>query len=252
MIHNLKSFNEKGNVLFDVEPHTYTYKGQRLQSATGIIERYHEEFDSFEVSGRSSQKWGEDQEDILAMWNSNGEVAAGFGTAVHAVIEHYFTHKKLGARIQAKTGKEHNAAMPNHPFLRQLIYDLEKIRLDGDSKQEVLITRFEQGICGLVDDLLILDKTKKICRVRDYKITADILVDKSKLFEPFAFLGANKLAKNFLQLGIYSYMLQMSGWKVEGVDIFNWNGEWSKYSLESKDLTKVVLTVGSELYANNK
>lgn len=252
MIRQLTSFNEKAVIIFDDIEHTYHYNNERLGSATGIIKDYEPNFDSEKISRSSANKWNEDQDEILAMWDSNGESAAGFGTAVHAVIEHYFTYKQLGARIQVASGKEHNAAMPNHPFLRQLIYDLEKIRLDGDTRQEVCISWIKQKMCGLVDDLLILDVKKKTCRIRDYKITADILVNKTPLKAPFNYLGSNKLAKNFLQLSIYSYMMQMSGWKVEGIDIFNWNGGWTKYSLEGKDLMKTILTVGSELYARTQ
>ena len=245
MIHPLTSFNEKASITFDDVAHTYMYKGNRLMSATGFIKNYEESFDSDRISRMSAEKWGEDQNEILTMWDSNGTAAAGFGTAIHSVIEHYFTHKPLGARITQAASKEHNAAMPNHPFLRQLIYDLEKIRLDGDTRQEVLVSWVKQGMCGLVDDLLITgDKT---CRIRDYKITADILVNKTAPFAPFSYLGKNKLAKNYLQLAVYSYYLQMSGWKVEGIDIFNWNGEWSKYTLEGVSLMKTIILVGKEL-----
>jgi hypothetical protein len=243
MIHQFTSFNEKAPITFDDVAHSYTYKGRRLNSATGIIKNYEEEFDSDGISRMSATKWGEDQDEILAMWDSNGKVAAGFGTAIHAVLEHYFKHKALGARIQAVSGKEYNAAMPNHPFLRELILSLEPIYLDGDSHQEVCISWVKQGICGLVDNLLVTgDKT---CRIRDYKITADILVNKSALLAPFAYLGSNKLAKNFLQLSVYSYMMVQSGWKVEGIDIFNWNGEWAKYSLEGKELMKTIINIGT-------
>lgn len=248
MIKILDSFNEKKvQVLFDEVPHTYIYNNAVLTSATGIVEKYGDTFDLERVSFMSSQKWNESQDDILALWDSNGQAAAGFGTAIHKVIEHYFTYKTIGARIQKVSGKKHNAAIPNHPFLQKLLYELEAIRQDGNTRQEVFISSVKNGICGLVDDLLILDPKKKICRIRDYKITADILVDKSKLAAPFSYLGANKLSKNFLQLCIYACMLQLSGWKIDGIDIFNWNGEWKKYTMDSKDMGKTILLVASEL-----
>lgn len=244
------SFNENALIYFnrDALPgrpeHTYTHKDVRLKSATGFVEKYHEEFDAEAQSQRSGQKWDEDGSEVLAMWQSSGAIAAGFGTALHAVFEHYFTYKTLGARIQEKAGKPKNAAMPNHPFLQQLINDLETIRVDGDTRQEVCISKVDAGVCGLVDDLLIVDAKKKICRIRDYKITADILTSQVKFFEPFTFLEGNKLNKNYLQLCFYAYLMECAGWKVEGIDIFNWNGEWSKYSLERKDMVKIMITIG--------
>lgn len=243
----LVSFNEKDTViLFDVAKHEYTYNGKVLKSATSFIKDFEEQFDAERMSASCAGKWGVGQEELLAMWNSNGEVAAGFGTAVHAVMEHFFTYKKLGATVQTAAGKDKNAAMPNHPFLQSLINSLELVRLDGEAYQEACISCVKKGICGLVDDLFIVDRKKKICRIRDYKITFNILVDKKEMKAPFAYLGKNKLAKNFLQLSFYGYLMTLSGWTVEGIDIFNWTGEWKKYTLEGKDLTKTMVLIGSK------
>lgn len=243
----LKSFNEKGiEILFNTRDHIYTYNGTVLKSATTFIKEFEDQFDSERISASCSNKWDESQDEILTMWNSNGEVAALFGTAIHAVLEHFFTHKKLGARIQKVAGKDKNAAMPNHPFLQQLINSLETVRVDGDCYQEVCISCVKKGICGLVDDLYVVDRKKKICRIRDYKITFDILVDKKEMKAPFGYLGSNKLAKNFLQLSFYAYLMTVSGWTVEGIDIFNWNGDWKKHTLEGKDLVKTMALIGSK------
>ncbi len=245
MIHRLISFNEKALIWFDEESHTYTYKEEKLSSATRFVKEYEDEFDSNRVAQTCSLNWGEEVEDILTLWDSNGKAASGFGTAIHAVLEHYFTHKAIGARIQLAARKGKNAAMPNHPFLQELITSLETIRTDGDTRQEVCISMVKNGLCGLVDDLLITDANKKRCRIRDYKITADILVEGKPLKKPFAYLGSNKLAKNYLQLAFYSYLMSMSGWTVEGIDIFNWNGAWTKYTLEGSELTKTIMTIGT-------
>lgn len=241
------SFNEKNTViLFDPIEHVYTHKGKTLKSASLFIKEYEDQFDSERMSATCANKWGVDQDDLLNMWASNGEVAAGFGTAIHAVLEHFFTYKKFGAKVQEVAGKDKNAAMPNHPFLQKLINDLEQVRLDGEAYQEACISCVKQGICGQVDDLFIVDSKKKICRIRDYKITFDILVDKKELKAPFGYLGSNKLSKNFLQLSFYGYLMHLSGWTIEGIDIYNWNGEWKKYTLEGKDLMKTMALIASK------
>ena len=104
-------------------------------------------------------------------------------------------------------------------------------------------------ICGLIDNLLIVDSKKKICRVTDYKITSDILVhsQSNKLSAPFDYLGDTKLAKYIVQLGFYSYLLQSSGWKVQGIDILNWDGAWTVHSLDGEKLMKVILLIGTEI-----
>lgn len=243
----LTSFNEGIEIYFDEAEHVYTYSNKTFKSATTWIKQYEEEFDSDRMSASCSKKWGIPQADILAVWQGNGDVASQFGTALHAVFEYYFTYKKIGALIQEKSGKNKNGAMPNHPFLQKLITDLEVIRTDGDTIQEALVSSKKHRVCGLIDDLLIVDRKKKICRIRDYKITFDIVVEKNDLKKPFAYLGGSKLSKNFLQLSFYGYLLTASGWKVEGIDIFNWDGEWHKHSLDGSVLMKTILLVGSEL-----
>ena len=245
----LTSFNEGEDIYFDEPTHVYTHAktGKVFKSATTWLKGYEDQFDSDRISASCSKKWGIPQEDILGMWESNGNAASGFGTAIHAVMEHYFTYKTVGKAVQISAGKEKNAALPNHPFLQQLIFDLEKVRVDGDAVQEALVSSSKLGICGLIDDLFIVDRKKKICRIRDYKITFDILVEKTDLKAPFGYLGGAKLGKNFVQLSFYGYLMSLSGWTIEGVDIYNWDGEWSVHTLEGPKLMKTMLLVGSEL-----
>lgn len=242
----LTSFNEGKVIHFDVEKHEYHYGKKRLKSASSFIEEYEDQFDSERMSAMCSGKWGIDQQDILDLWESNGNAASGFGTAIHAVLEHYYTYKEIGAEVQEAGKKGYNAALPNHPFLRELIWSLDEIREDGDSLQEALVSCVKKGLCGLVDDLFIVDRKKKICRIRDYKITFDIEVNKKDLKEPFSYLGANKLAKNFLQLSFYGYLMQLSGWKVEGIDIFNWDGQWHKHTLQGPKLMKTMVLIAGK------
>jgi len=230
----MKSFNENIEIDFDPIEHKYTHEGKKLKGGTTVTAEYHDGFDRERIASAFASKRNIDMPDVLALWDSGGNIAAGFGTAIHAVLEHYFTWKDKW---------EDCKAMPNHPFLIQLIKELEEIRIDGNTRQEVLVSLVDKGVCGLVDDLLITGK--KTCRVRDYKITYNILENDKALYKPFTYLGSNKLAKNFLQLSIYSYMLEMSGWKVEGIDIYNWNGEWSHHMLEGDTLRKTILLVGT-------
>jgi hypothetical protein len=242
----LISFNEGAEIRFDEIEHTYIYKGKRLKSATAFVKDYEDQFDNERISATCSKKWGIEQEKIQVLWESNGKAASMFGTAMHAVMEHYFTYKELGGEIQLVADKENNAALPNHPFLQQLINGIEEIRQDGECYQEALVSSVKSGICGLVDDLFIVDRKKKICRIRDYKFTYDILVQKKELKAPFGYLGSDKLAKYYLQLCFYGYLMQLSGWTVQGIDIFNWDGEWHKHTLEGEKLMRTMVLIASK------
>ena len=242
----LTSFNERVVINFDDIEHIYTYNGKQLKSATVFVKDYEEQFNNERVSATCSKKWGIGQEDIQALWESNGKAASMFGTAMHAVMEHYFTYKQLGEEIQFAADKENNAALPNHPFLQQLIAGIEEIREDGECHQEALVSCVKKGICGLIDDLFIVNSKKKICRIRDYKFTYDILVQKKELKAPFAYLGSDKLAKYYLQLCFYGYLMQLSGWTVQGIDIYNWDGEWHKHTLEGEKLMRTMVLIASK------
>ncbi len=234
----MKSFNEEVDITFNEDKHTYTYKRKRLTSATAIVSKYHNEFDAERIASAYAQKRDIEMEDVLALWDSGGKIASNFGKALHAVLEHYYTWDDRWDDCKA---------MPNHPFLQQLITELDNIRKDGNTRQEVLVSAVDKNICGLIDDLLIIDEEKKICRIRDYKITYNILEDKEKLYKPFDYLGSNKLAKNFLQASVYGYMLEMSGWTVQGIDIYNWTGKWKHFILEGNNLRKTILLVGTQV-----
>lgn len=228
----LRSFNENVDVLFNPVTHKYEYEGEPLMSASGFVEKYTPKFDKVGMSEKCAPKWGVPANEIQEIWTDNGAGAGSFGTAVHLVLENYFKHKKAGEIIQEKKQLEENYAIPNHPFLRRLVLDLERLLVDfkGETHQEVLVSSVKENYCGLVDRLLVTgDKT---CRVQDYKITYDIEKPGTKFLEPFSDLSPTKLSKYLIQLSFYANLLEKSGWTVEGLDIFNFDGEWHHHELK--------------------
>lgn len=244
------SFTEPDKIIvFNEAKHTYHYGKKRLKSGTGIVEDYTDTFDSDRISAMLAKKHGVDQQGLLDMWSSNGKAASMFGTSIHYVMEHYYRWREFGDKYAKLAGKDKNAAMPNHPFLQMLIKTLDEVRTDtkSESVQEALVSVTDKGICGLADEILIIDRKKKICRLSDYKITFDITVEKSDLKAPFTYLGGSKLSKNFLQMAIYGYMLELAGWTVTGADIYNWDGEWHVHTTEGNQFKKTMVLVGSRL-----
>lgn len=229
------SFNEGKLVGFDPESHTYEYQGNRLTSATTYIGKFYKKFDNENISKASAKSWGVSQQDVKDLWKSNGYLTSGFGKVVHEALEHYDKFKVVGSVIALKKGLENNYCLPKHPVLRSIIEGFIAIdKTEGIVVPEALITNVERGYCGHADRVLIIDEKKKICRIQDYKINinSEELDSNLKPLIPFNELPANKITKYQLQMSFYANMLEMTGWTVQGLDVFIYEDEWKHYQLE--------------------
>ena len=235
------SFNEEG-VVVDYKPnpvHEYSYEGKKLVGATSVVSQFTKSFDAKAISKNCEKPWGVKAEAIQEMWKSNGDVSSDFGSAIHKALEHYFNFKTRGEVIQTRTEKEVNPAMPKHPILRGIIEDFEELNsFRGEVLQEVLVTDIKNGRCGQIDRLLIVDKTKKVCRIQDYKVNvgAEEITSSHKLKAPYEKLPANKLSKYQLQMSVYAKILQNSGWTVTGIDAFILDDVWSHVMFDVIDI----------------
>lgn len=168
------------------------------------------------------------------MWDSNGDLASSFGTVVHKALEHYDKFKALGGKIQIARGTDENYSLPKHPILKNIIEGFTKIdTVLGTVVPEALITNVELGLCGHADRILVIDNEKKICRVQDYKVNvgSEEVSSKHKALAPFDKLPANKITKYQIQMSFYANLLELSGWTVEGLDVFVFEDEWRLFSL---------------------
>lgn len=239
----IKSFNE--DVEIDYEPiyHTYSHGNNTLVSATEYIKKFFKEFDAETISSVLESKWKVPAQTIKELWNSNGELTSDFGNVVHKALEYYQKYKEVGSVISSQQGEDKNYALPKHPILREIILGLEEKTKDdnGSVVVEVLVSDIKNGICGRIDNLLIINEEKKICRVRDYKVNINSEdIDKNhKVLKPFDNLPSNKLSKYQLQLSVYANMLQKSGWTVEGLDVYVYEDEWKHYVLDVLDVVGV-------------
>jgi hypothetical protein len=204
---SLESFNEKVVVEFDPKSHTYTHKGIKLQGATTFIKQFTGEFNGEMVAKQCEKSWGFPAKEILDMWNDNSTIAMEMGTLVHKALEYWEKNKKMGDK-----------SLPKHPILRDIVLGFDKVHtFAGEVVTEALVTDIKSG-----------------CRVQDYKVNVESeeISPKNKLKKPYEKLPANKLSKYALQLNYYAQMLENSGWKVDGIDVFVYESEWKVYLLD--------------------
>lgn len=227
----LKPFNEDVKIKFIKESHRYIHEGKDLISGTRYIKRWMSEFDEDRVAGICAEKYGCKKEDVLGLW-SGGSIAALFGTAIHEALEHYEKYKWLGAIVQGQKDLPFNKALPSHPLLRKIVEDFYKQDLPkGEVVVEALLTNVERGLCGFADRLVITGP--KRCRVQDYKINieADKIDSNNKYLGQMAVLPKNKLSKYQMQMSFYARLLELSGWTVEGLDVYVYDSKWKHYEL---------------------
>lgn len=234
----LESFNEEGvRVNFDNIKHEYERGGSLLLSASQYTSKFSKKFDAQAVAKNCEKKWGIPAEVIQAMWKESNKTSTEFGTLVHRALEIYEKYRVDGNTVMKNADRPH-PAIPKHPILSSIIEEFDKVRIGGDNVlSEVFITDIESGRCGQIDRLPIIDEEKKICRVQDFKVNIDVEEESSsnKLAKPFDTLPPNKLSKYTVQLSFYANMLKKSGWNVEGIDVYVYNGKWNVYKISGVD-----------------
>lgn len=225
-------------VLFDKVAHKYlTPDGKDYLSGSVFASRYKNKFDVDAVSGAVANKNDVSQSDVKDMWSLNGDVSSSLGTAVHNALELYGKYLQLSL----KTKGTNESALTKNGILRPLIESFFEGREDEKAGYEVFVADETHGLCGFIDRLLIVDEKKKICRVQDYKTNHNI--NKSETIKaPFkGIVPSTTLGSYWLQLSFYAYILNLHGWTVEGLDIFNWeDGEWKTYQSDVIDISSEI------------
>jgi hypothetical protein len=215
----LRSFNEPDvEVRFWPESHQYWIRDVRLVSATGLVDRCYEPFDSKTIAGRCEKPYGMKASDIIAMWGLNGESTAAFGTAVHLAMENY---SRFGDR-----------ALPKMPVLRDIVTSFPWKWFEGVAiKEEVFITSAKRGLCGLCDRLVIRGDEHTVTDLK-VNVDADVVDErkhKNKLIEE---VPSSKVGHYVVQESVYAAMLEESGLKVnDKVCSHVWCSEWKHFSL---------------------
>ena len=80
-------------ISFDETNHTYSVKGNPLQSVTNIVENCFPKFDAQLHAKTTAAKMGMTEEEVIAMWERKGKESRELGTAMHQKIESYYQGK---------------------------------------------------------------------------------------------------------------------------------------------------------------
>lgn len=180
------------------------------------------------------------------MWKMKAGIATGYGSAVHAALEMYFTHYKDGEKIKGKDGI--NKALSKNVFIRYIVQTLVNDIGPGKYMPEQFIWHEGLRFCGAIDLLEVIDKNTVI--IHDYKSSTDV---NHKVYQekdsPFKKdVDNTQLGEYWLQLSFYAYILKQYGINTKELQIHHLDPErlvsgkrpWVHYKHDVVDISKAL------------
>lgn len=197
-------------VLFNKEDHTYSKNGKPYLSGSTFAHMFEKEFPRDAIAQKVADKNDCQVEDVLAGWDSKGEISLQYGTLIHKCIE---TFNKYGE-------------MPNNEYLKEIVEDWEEVCDNAYLSEEFVQDDLHQ-LCGVIDLLgehEIADiKTGDIHQRIQHTLGKDFPNDRLSLYT--------------LQLNFYRYVAEQNGQKINKLTIYWLNGEhWEKVKVDVIDV----------------
>lgn len=189
---------------------------------------------------------GVKREDVEKTWEMKADIATGYGTAVHAALELYYGHNKVGDKIKGKDGV--NKAFSKNPFFAHIVKCAVEDLGPGNYLPEQFIWHEGLRFCGAIDLLEVVDKNTVI--IHDWKsndsVTKRVYQEEDSPFKKD--VDNTQLGEYWLQLSFYSYILKQYGIKTKELQIHHLDPErlvqgkrpWVHYTHNVVDISKAL------------
>ena len=186
------------------------------------------------------------REDVEKTWEMKADIATGYGTAVHAALELYYGHHKVGEKIKGKDGV--NKALSKNPFFAHIVKCAVEDLGPGNYLPEQFIWHEGLRFCGAIDLLEVVDKNTVI--VHDWKsndsVTKRVYQEKDSPFKKD--VDNTQLGEYWLQLSFYAYILKQYGINTKELQIHHLDPErlvqgkrpWVHYKHDVVDISKAL------------
>lgn len=227
-------FIGEAEVFFDEESHTYYDKdGNVFQSGSVFAKQFEQPFMIDAIVPKYAAKFNIPEQDIRDFWKAKADASTTFGTALHQALETFGTFNALARLL---TTPEKPVTIGIHPTLEPIVHKFftEERMLENAIYEPFVVDN--HGRCGQIDRLVIVDETKKICDIEDYKTNADLYKQNSPkhLKAPYDHLPNQPVSGYTLQLSFYKAILEANGWTVRKLKLHHWDGsgEWVTIELE--------------------
>lgn len=198
-------------VLFNKEDHTYSKNGKSYLSGSTFAHMFEKEFPRDAIAQKVADRDGNKVEDVLAGWDSKGEISLQYGTLIHKCMETYIKYNEL----------------PNNEYLREIVEDWAEQNDHETFQSEVFVQDDLHQLCGVIDLI-------QGAEIQDFK-TGDIHQKISHtLGKDFP---NDRLSLYTLQLNFYRYIMEQNGSKINALAIWWLNGEhWEKVKVDIIDI----------------
>lgn len=189
---------------------------------------------------------GVKRDDVEKTWEMKADIATGYGTAIHAAVELYYNHHKVGEKIASRDGV--NKAFSKNPFFAHIVKTYVEDLGPGNYLAEQFIWRDDLRFCGAIDLLEIVDKNTVI--IHDQKTNDSVLKrvyqEKDSPFKKD--VDNTQLGEYWLQLSFYAYILKQYGIKTKELQIHHLDPErlvqgkrpWVHYKHDVVDISKAL------------
>ena len=207
----IKTFT-KETILYNDATHIYTDEdGNKLVSGSNFAKDFGKVFPKDMILPKVAKKAGVSDDVIDSMWSDSGEAAAGFGTAIHKMLENYAKYRGVSAY-----------KLPNHKVMQDILTSCPIYEEKRELLPEVMLSNIERKMCGMID---ILAKNKDgSYDVLDYKIVYNIQKD---------------IDKYTAQLSYYAHILKFAGHKVNKLYLIVYDGKWEKIEVKIMTLKEM-------------
>lgn len=199
-------------VLFNKEDHTYSKNGKPYLSGSTFAHMFEKEFPRDAIAQKVADRDEKKVDDVLAGWDSKGEISLQYGTLIHKCIETWCQYGE----------------MPNNEYLKSIVEDWEEVfGNDPIDFNELFIQDDAHQLCGVADavgDYTLYDwKTGDIHQKISHTLGKDFPNDRLSLYT--------------LQLNFYRYIIEQNGGKINHLVIGWLNGEhWEKVKVDIIDI----------------
>lgn len=205
-------------VLFNKDDHTYSKNGKPYLSGSTFAHMFEKEFPRDAIAQKVADRDDKEVDDVLAGWDSKGEISLQYGTLIHKCMETFIKYNEL----------------PNNEYLKTIVEDWAEQNDHETFQSEVFVQDDAHQLCGVIDLIQgaeILDfKTGDIHQKIQHKLGKDFPNDRLSLYT--------------LQLNFYRYIMEQNGSKINSLAIWWLNGEhWERVKVDIIDIKPYLETV---------